>query len=142
LFAAIFSSFNGRFIRTIHASNIALYEMLGGSAVLIAVISIQGEWNIIAELTTYDWLLVILLGTVTTAFAFIASVNVMKYLSPFSCAIAINLEPVYTIVMALLFYGQSEHMRPLFYVGAVLILSSVWLESLLRKKVSTSKHNP
>jgi drug/metabolite transporter (DMT)-like permease len=116
--------------------------MLGGSAVLIAVISIQGEWNIIAELTTYDWLLVILLGTVTTAFAFIASVNVMKYLSPFSCAIAINLEPVYTIVMALLFYGQSEHMRPLFYVGAVLILSSVWLESLLRKKVSTSKHNP
>ena len=133
LFAAIFSSFNGRFIRTIHASNIALYEMLGGTAVLIAVITIQGEWNIITELSTYDWLLVILLGTVTTAFAFIASVNVMKHLSPFSCAIAINLEPVYTILLALLFYGQSEYMRPLFYVGAVLILSSVWLESLLRK---------
>jgi drug/metabolite transporter (DMT)-like permease len=137
LFAAIFSSFNGRFIRTIHASNIALYEMLGGTAVLIAVITIQGEWNIITELSTYDWLLVILLGTVTTAFAFIASVNVMKHLSPFSCAIAINLEPVYTILLALLFYGQSEYMRPLFYVGAVLILSSVWLESLLRKSKPT-----
>jgi drug/metabolite transporter (DMT)-like permease len=125
-----------------HASNIAFYEMLGGSAVLIAVISIQGEWNIIAELSTYEWLLVVLLGTVTTAFAFIASVNVMKYLSPFSCAIAINLEPVYTIVLALLFYGQSEYMRPLFYVGAVLILSSVWLESLLRKKVTFQKQSP
>jgi drug/metabolite transporter (DMT)-like permease len=133
LFAAIFSSFNGRFIRTIHASNIALYEMLGGSAVLVAVITIQREWNIITELSAYDWLLVILLGTVATAFAFIASVNVMKHLTPFSCAIAINLEPVYTIVLALLFYGQSEYMRPLFYVGAILILSSVWLESLLRK---------
>jgi drug/metabolite transporter (DMT)-like permease len=108
--------------------------MLGGSLVLVAVISFQQEWNIISELSSYDWLLVILLGTVTTAFAFIASVNVMKHLSPFSCAIAINLEPVYTIVLALLFYGQSEYMRPLFYVGAVLILSSVWLESLLRKK--------
>lgn len=134
LLAAIFSSFNGRFIRTIDASNIALYEMLGGSAVLVAVITVQGEWNIVAKLTSYDWVLVILLGTVATAFAFIASVNVMKHLTPFSCAIAINLEPVYTIVLALLFYGQSEHMRPLFYVGAVLILSSVWLESLLRKK--------
>jgi len=39
--------------------------------------------------------------------------------------------------LALLFYGKSEYMRPLFYVGAVLILSSVWLESLLRKKSST-----
>jgi drug/metabolite transporter (DMT)-like permease len=137
LFAAIFSSFNGRFIRTIHASNIAFYEMLGGSMVLIAVISIQGEWSIIGKLGAYDWLLVVLLGTVATAFAFIASVNVMKHLSPFSCAIAINLEPVYTIVLALLLYGQSEYMRPLFYVGAVLILSSVWLESLLRKKAPT-----
>jgi len=134
-FAAIFSSFNGRFIRTMHASNIAFYEMLGGSVVLIGVISFRHEWQIVAELSSYDWFLVILLGTVTTAFAFIASVNVMKYLSPFSCAIAINLEPVYTIVLALLFYGQSEYMRPLFYFGAVLILSSVWLESLLRKKV-------
>lgn len=138
LLAAIFSSFNGRFIRTIDASNIALYEMLGGSAVLVAVITVQGEWNIVAKLTSYDWVLVILLGTVATAFAFIASVNVMKHLTPFSCAIAINLEPVYTIVLALLFYGQSEHMRPLFYVGAVLILSSVWLESLLRKRAKNS----
>lgn len=138
LLAAIFSSFNGRFIRTIDASNIALYEMLGGSAVLVAVITVQGEWNIVAKLTSYDWVLVILLGTVATAFAFIASVNVMKHLTPFSCAIAINLEPVYTIVLALLFYGRSEHMRPLFYVGAVLILSSVWLESLLRKRAKNS----
>jgi drug/metabolite transporter (DMT)-like permease len=129
LFAATFSSFNGIFIRRISATSIAFYEMLGGSLVLFITLLLRGEVKLIAEISGNQWMLLLLLGTVTTAFAFIASVEVMKQLSPFSCAIAINLEPIYTILLALWLYGSSEYMQPLFYVGAGIILLSVWLNT-------------
>jgi len=128
-FAATFRSFNGIFIREISATAIAFYEMLGGVLVLFFILVWRGEVSLIADIRINDWLLLILLGTVTTAFAFIASVEVMKQLSPFSCAVAINLEPIYTILLALWLYGNSEYMQPMFYVGAVIILLSVWLNT-------------
>lgn len=129
LFAATFSSFNGIFIQRISATSIAFYEMLGGTLVLLVALLMRGEFQVIGEITGKQWLLLIILGTVTTAFAFIASVEVMKQLSPFSCAIAINLEPIYTILIALWLYGSSEYMQPMFYVGAGIILVSVWLNT-------------
>jgi len=129
LFAATFSSFNGIFIQRISATSIAFYEMLGGTLVLLVALLMRGEFQVIGEITGKQWLLLIILGTVTTAFAFIASVEVMKQLSPFSCAIAINLEPIYTILFALWLYGSSEYMQPMFYVGAGIILVSVWLNT-------------
>lgn len=129
LFAASFSSFNGIFIQRISATSIAFYEMLGGTMVLLVVLLLRGELQIIGDITSVQWMLLIILGTVTTAFAFIASVEVMKQLSPFSCAIAINLEPIYTILIALWLYGSSEYMQPMFYVGAGIILLSVWLNT-------------
>ncbi|MFM7769690.1 MAG: DMT family transporter, partial [Bacteroidota bacterium] len=134
LFAATFSSFNGIFIREISATAIAFYEMLGGVFVLFFVLVWRGEVSLIADIRINDWLLLILLGTVTTAFAFIASVEVMKQLSPFSCAVAINLEPIYTILLALWLYGNSEYMQPMFYAGAGIILIAVFAEAVNRKR--------
>lgn len=130
LLAAVFSSFNGRFIQRLSATNIAFYEMLGGSIIMVGIITFNREWDVVQAITAFDWMLLLLLGTATTAFAFIASVHVMKHLSPFTCAMAINLEPVYTIVFALLIYGSSEFMSGLFYVGTCIILTAVWLESI------------
>ena len=129
LFAASFSSFNGIFIQRISATSIAFYEMLGGTMVLLVALLMRGELQVIGDITSMQWMLLIILGTVTTAFAFIASVEVMKQLSPFSCAIAINLEPIYTILIALWLYGSSEYMQPMFYVGAGIILLSVWMNT-------------
>jgi drug/metabolite transporter (DMT)-like permease len=137
LLAAVFSSFNGRFIQRIPATPIAFYEMLGGSLVMVGMITWNQEWNVVSALKAYDWMLLILLGTATTAFAFIASVQVMKHLSPFTCAMAINLEPVYTIVFALLIYGSSEYMSGVFYFGAAIILIALFAESLLKNKKSS-----
>ena len=97
--------------------------------VLLVALLMRGELQVIGDITSMQWMLLIILGTVTTAFAFIASVEVMKQLSPFSCAIAINLEPIYTILIALWLYGSSEYMQPMFYVGAGIILVSVWLNT-------------
>jgi drug/metabolite transporter (DMT)-like permease len=83
---------------------------------------------------TRDFLLLLFLGVVCTGVAFIISIHVMKVLSPFTCALAINLEPVYTIVIALFIYQEEEYMTPQFYIGALVIISTIFIESWLKNK--------
>jgi drug/metabolite transporter (DMT)-like permease len=85
-------------------------------------------------LDSKDVVLILILGILATAFAYIVSIDVMKVLSPFTCALTINLEPLYTIVFALWMYGEREHMSPQFYLGSVLILSTLFIEAFYRKK--------
>jgi drug/metabolite transporter (DMT)-like permease len=77
----------------------------------------------------------ILLGVICTGIAFIASIEVMKVLSPFTCALTINLEPVYTIAIALFLYGDSEKMSPQFYLGAIILVSTLFLNAWLKRRM-------
>ena len=66
----------------------------------------------------------------------------MKYLSPYTVMLTINLEPIYGIILALIVFNDKEKMSPQFYLGALIILSTVILNGILKnkkKKVSTSK---
>ena len=77
------------------------------------------------QLTYDDWLWLVLLATVCTAYATIASVNILKHVTPFTMMISLNLEPVYGIVFSLLIFGEKELMSVQFYVGVVVILGGV-----------------
>ena len=85
-------------------------------------------------LSSTNWLWIVLLAVVATSFTFIASTHVMKVLTPFTTAIAINLEPIYTIVIALIIFGEEEVMGPNFYLGASLIIGAVIINTLIKKK--------
>ncbi|MFM9986273.1 MAG: DMT family transporter [Flavobacteriales bacterium] len=135
LFAAIFSSFNSNFIQKHSSAKIAFWEMafalVGVSIYMLFDLSL---FESVTAINFHDLRLVLILGVVCTGFAFIAGIEVMKVLSPFTCAIAINLEPIYTIALALWLYGDSEYMSPAFYIGTVIILSTLFLEAWLKKR--------
>ena len=80
-----------------------------------------------------DWLWIVLLGTVATAFAFVVSVKVMEEISPFTVSLTVNLEPVYGIILAFFIFGSSEKMTWGFYVGTILILAALYMNALHRK---------
>jgi drug/metabolite transporter (DMT)-like permease len=75
---------------------------------------------------------------VCTAYAFIASTAVMKFLSPYTVMLTINLEPIYGIILAVIIFEEKEKMSFEFYIGALIILSTVLLNAIIksRKKVS------
>ena len=81
-----------------------------------------------------------MLSSICTAYAFSASVKVMKFLSPFTVMLTINLEPIYGIILALLIFDDTEEMTPLFYVGALIILATVIANGIVKsyKKVTTN----
>jgi len=92
------------------------------------------------ELTFEDFAWLVVLASICTAYAFSASIKVMKFLSPFTVMLTVNLEPVYGIILALLIFKDSEHMNSLFYLGAVIILLTVIANGIVknRKKLKTN----
>jgi len=76
----------------------------------------------------------LILGLVATSLAFAVTVAVMRVLSPFTVAMAINLEPLYAIGLALLIFGDDEVMPPGFYGGASVLILSVFLDVFLKKR--------
>jgi hypothetical protein len=58
----------------------------------------------------------------------------MKKLSVFFIQLALNLEPLYGIILALLVFGEQEVMGASFYIGTLIILSAVASYPYLKKK--------
>jgi drug/metabolite transporter (DMT)-like permease len=140
LFAAIFSTINSTFIKQHGSIKIAFWEMLSAFLGLSIYLIVAGEFDYtLLHPPASDIALLLVLGVVCTGFAFVAGIEVMKVLSPFTCALAINLEPIYTIAIALLLYGSSEFMSPQFYVGAAIILSTLFLDTWLKRKDQFAK---
>ena len=79
---------------------------------------------------------IFLLGSICTAYAFMASVYLLKYISPYSVVLTYNLEPVYGIVLAVIFFGDNEKMSLPFYIGLILILFSVLINMYIKKRVN------
>jgi len=135
LLAALFSLTNTRLVKKNEATLISLYEMLGGVLVFTIYFLFTGKFTEeFFQVSMLDWLWLLILGLICTSFAYVATVHVLKVLSPFTASIAINLEPVYGIILAILIFKDSEKMQPSFYLGAAIILSAIVLNSVLKKR--------
>ena len=64
-----------------------------------------------------------------------ASVKVMEELTPFTVSLSVNLEPVYGIILAVLIFGNSEQMSFGFYIGTLLIISSLFLNAWYKRRL-------
>ncbi len=138
--SALFSVINGLFIKTHDANTISFYQLLFGVLAVTLFLILSGQINLaFFTLKLSDWLYLILLSSVCTAFAFVASVKVMKYLTPYTVMLTINLEPIYAIILALLFFGEKEQMKPEFYYGALIVLSVVLLNGLIKNSSKIRK---
>ncbi|WP_411767938.1 DMT family transporter [Winogradskyella sp. A3E31] len=147
LFSTLFAVINGRFIEKHKATVISFYEFLSGVLFLSLFIALFGGGfdADFFKLSSSDWIYILILATVCTAYAFIAVVEVMKYISPFTVILSYNLEPVYGIAIAVLLFPEKEQMSTQFYIGALLVISAVIMDGVLknyRLRRSKSKSKP
>ncbi len=142
--SALFSVINGMHMKKgIKPTTITAWEMIGGWLFVgVFLIFTQGlSADMFTQVTPTDWLYLLILGSVATAYPFLESVAVMKDLSPFTILLTINLEPIYGILLAFLFFGDEEKMNPQFYIGGGIILIAVVLNGLIKriKKMKAKK---
>ncbi|CAI8222023.1 MAG: Uncharacterised protein [Formosa sp. Hel1_33_131] len=138
LFSTLFAVLNGKFVEQHGATVISFYEFIGGVAFisLYLLFSDQGFSEDFFILNSTDWICLFILASICTAYAFIASIHVMKQITPFSVVLTYNLEPIYGIVMALLLFPETETMTPMFYLGALLIICTVLLNAVYKKTLN------
>lgn len=137
-FAAMFTVINAGLVRRIDSTVISFYEMLGGFLGLSIYNFLIGE--LVAEklaLNASDAWYLLLLGLLCTAIPFVVSVWVMKKLSPYTVSISVNLEPIYTIVLALIIWPEKETMSAGFYAGSAIILLTVLANAFLKARYRT-----
>lgn len=133
--ASLFSIINSKQVKNRPAPVISFYEM-GGAWVWISLyLTLTSGFNHTMKPGISDLVYLVILGTVCTSLAYVAGVSVMKELSAFRVALITNLEPVYGIILAFVFFGKSEHMTAGFYAGSIIILSAIFLYPYIRNKV-------
>lgn len=120
---ATFTVFNGKLYGKTSSENIIFYEIFGGWILVSLFLLVSGDITSVAAIDTKNIILLIVLAGLFTAYPMLESVRLMQYISPFTLALTVNLEPVYGIVLAYFIFGKSEEMSPVFYgASAVMIL--------------------
>lgn len=133
-FGTVFSVFNGKLYGKTSSGNIIFYEIFAGWAVLTAYYLVSGQLLQIGDIGLKDILLVVVLASVFTAYPMFESINLMKYITPFTLVLTVNLEPLYGIILAYLIFGESEHMSPLFYAASLIMILAIVVNGILKSR--------
>ena len=122
--AALFSTLNSTLTNTIDTKVISFAELGGGFLFLSVLLAMGFGLDGVLDTATFQAL--------PLSDAFVLNLNAMKKLSAFTANLAINLEPVYGIILAALFFNEHQFLNWQFYIGASVILLSVIIHSLIK----------
>ena len=134
LLGTIFSVFNGKLYGKTSSGNIIFYEIFGGFLVISLYYVFSGQISQIGEISYRDLALLTLLASVFTAYPMFESVNLMKYISPFTLILTVNLEPIYGIILAFFIFGESEKMSAVFYGASLVMILAIVINGVIKAR--------
>ncbi len=137
--ASIFSIINAKQVKNREATIISFYEMTGAFFWISIYLLLTNGFNNRMYLQLNDVFYLLILGVFCTSVAYVAGVSVMKELSAFRVALITNLEPVYAIILTLFIFGKDEQMTLGFYIGALLILITIFTFPIVKLKLEHRK---
>lgn len=137
-FAALYTIYNERLVRLYDSKLMNFYQMLGSTIVLGIALPLffyfsPGE-KFIPGWQDAGYLL--LLALFCTVGLYVLFAEALKKLSAFTVNLSFNLEPIYAIIIAFIFFNEGQQVNASFYAGMALVITSVVLQSVisLRKK--------
>lgn len=139
LTASLFSVFNGVLIQDkeepITSPVLSFIELSTALIALSVFLTLNAGFNesffMIGQRNLF---LLFLLAAVCTVYPFIASVNLMKHLTPYTINLTVNLEGVYGIILASIIFKENQELSLTFYIGFLIILTSIFLNAFLKQK--------
>ena len=134
LLGTIFSVFNGKLYGKTSSGNIIFYEIFGGWVVISLYFLFSGHIFQVGEISYRDLALLTILASLFTAFPMFESVNLMKYISPFTLILTVNLEPIYGIILAFFIFGESEKMSAVFYGASLVMILAIVINGVIKAR--------
>lgn len=109
------------------------YQMIGGTIGLGALLPVYLYFfpveSLIPDLK--DTFYLVLLAVFCTVGLYVTVTEVLKKIPAFTVNLSFNLEPIYAIIIAFLFFDEGKEVNFSFYVGLFFIMLSVVLQSLI-----------
>jgi drug/metabolite transporter (DMT)-like permease len=140
--AASFSVINAIFVQKIDSIQISFFELMSGCVAIGIVYFSTGNFSNGELILTWEELgMLLILGSVCTAFAFLLGNWLMKFITPFTMNLSVNMEPIYAILIAIFIFPDSEVMTPIFYIGAGIIIAAVLVNGILTSKRKKRRNN-
>ncbi len=144
LCAGIFSVANGKLAQDTDTASLSLTELSTGFIALSIYFFIQGKLDHhLFEMSPSDFYWLLFLGILCTSFAFLATIDIVKKLGAFTVSLSINLEPIYTIILAIFLLKEHKLLNSSFYWGATLIILVVLANGIIKhrqKQNAITKH--
>ncbi|MEG3792430.1 DMT family transporter [Lysobacter sp. CCNWLW3] len=145
LLVALFSSLNKRLVEHGDPLTVTALELGAGTLALTLLApampllfpAFAGDLLVLPGLR--DAVLLVILSLVCTLLPFALSLVALRHMTAFAAQLAINLEPVYAIVLAIALLGEQRELTGLFYVGVAIILSAVFVHPLISRPRTLSQ---
>jgi drug/metabolite transporter (DMT)-like permease len=136
---AIFGALNKRYVERASPLLVTGVELAAGTAFLTLVALLwsgQGPWLAVPGGRDASLLLVLSLGCTLLPFAL--ALRALRHTSAFMAQLAVSLEPVYAILLAILLLGEQRELTPGFYLGVAVILAAVFAHTWMKLRSSTA----
>ncbi len=131
--AALFASLNKKLINKASPLRISFIELTSATLFLTIVLWLFFDLPDALQPQGNDWMYLIILALLCTTLAHYLSMASLRHISAFNSVLIINLEPVYGIILAALLLKEYQELTPNFYVGALIIIATVFAYPLLNK---------
>jgi len=139
LFVACFGSLNKRLVERADPLTVTALELGAGTLTLTLLAPLMPllfpafAGSLLTLPSLHDGGYLLLLAFACTLLPFALSLVALRHMSAFAAQLAVNLEPVYAIALAVLLLGEQHELTPRFYAGVAIILAAVLVYPLLSR---------
>lgn len=132
-FAALYTIFNEKLVQRFESITINYYQMIGGTIGLGLILPIYLYYFPAASLlpSLSDFWYLVLLASFCTVALYVLFAESLKKLSAFTVNLSFNLEPIYAVMLAFIFFNEGKELNASFYIGCGFVIASVALQGLL-----------
>jgi drug/metabolite transporter (DMT)-like permease len=140
ILSSVFTVLNKRIASKYPARTMVFYEMSTGWVLISILLPLQFIYDPVTVMMPqgYDWIWLLILSLCCTVWAQSLALNALKHISSFTATLSVNLEPVYGIILAVIFFNENQELNTGFYAGMGLICLSVILQTLRVLKPKSS----
>lgn len=139
---AVFSALNKKMISQADAAAMTCLEV-GSGALFVAICAwlLPHDGAALPLPDARDGLLLLVLASVCTLLPFVVWLSALRHLSAFASTLVVNLEPVYTILLAMALFGEHHQLDLRFYAGVAILVGSMFAYPFLRRRPITPVHS-
>ncbi len=135
--SSVFGVWNGIIAKRLPSLVITLYELSAALMGLTLYIIFTDQMHLsFFKLDTPSITGLLILSLVCTVYPFVEAVKLTRIISPYTITLTVNLETVYGILWAILIYHENQELSFAFYIGVLMIITSIFLNAWLKQKLN------